>query len=78
VVISKTARKQLDTLSDHIANPLLDAISDLANNPRPTGYKKLKGRTAYRIRKGNYRVIYDILDRILVVDVIGIGHRKDI
>lgn len=78
VVITKTARKQLDKLSDHIANPLLEAISNLAENPRPAGCKKLKGRPAFRIRQGNYRIIYDVLDKILVVDIIAVGHRKDI
>ena len=78
VVLTKTARKQLDKLSDQIAAPLLNAISNLSDNPRPAGCKKLKGRSAFRIRQGNYRIIYDVLDRILVVDVIAVGHRKDI
>lgn len=42
------------------------------------GYKKLKGRDGYRIRVANYRIIYEILDDVLLVDVIEIGHRKDI
>jgi mRNA interferase RelE/StbE len=47
-------------------------------NPRPHGCKKLKGREGYRIRVGNYRIIYDIFDRELIVDVIAVGDRKDI
>ena len=78
VVITKSAQKQLDRLSDHIAEPILSVISNLANNPRPNGCKKLQGRSSYRIRKGDYRIIYDIFDHILVVDVIAIGNRKDI
>ncbi|MFC0776288.1 type II toxin-antitoxin system RelE family toxin [Terrimonas alba] len=54
------------------------AIYSLADNPRPHGYKKLKGRDAYRIRSGDYRIIYSIFDKILTVEVIAIGHRKDI
>ena len=46
--------------------------------PRPMGNKKLKGRDSYRIRVGNYRVIYEIFDNILTVEVIDLGHRKDI
>ncbi|GGF19023.1 type II toxin-antitoxin system RelE family toxin [Flavobacterium limi] len=53
-------------------------IYDLAENPRPNGYKKLKGRPGYRIRVGDYRIIYEIFDDILVIDVIDLGHRKDI
>jgi mRNA interferase RelE/StbE len=48
----------LDKLPDEIADTLLDAIETLAENPRPQGCKKLKGREGYRIRKGDYRIIY--------------------
>lgn len=78
VSISKAAQKQLDKLNDNIAAPILDVIATLAANPRPAGVKKLKGRDGYRIRKGDYRIIYDIHDYVLIVDVIAIGHRKDI
>ena len=78
IIISHSAQKQLDKLSDHTAEPILSAIAALADNPRPHGSKKLKNRSGYRIRKGDYRVIYDIIDRVLVVDVIAVGHRKDI
>ncbi|HQV97790.1 MAG TPA: type II toxin-antitoxin system RelE/ParE family toxin [Saprospiraceae bacterium] len=71
VVLSKKAQKQLD-------EPIIEAIAGLEDNPRPAGYKKLKGSDAYRIRTGNYRIIYDIFDNVLLVDVIGLGHRKDI
>ncbi len=56
----------------------MKAISNLASNPRPDGYKKLMGRPGYRIRIGDYRVIYKIEDKILIVFVIDIGHRKNI
>jgi mRNA interferase RelE/StbE len=78
IVLSKTAQKQLDKFDDSIANPLLKAISALAEQPRPTGYKKLKNRNGLRIRVGNYRIIYEIYDNILTIDVIAIGHRKEI
>jgi len=44
VFLSKKAQKQLDKLANHIAEPLLEAIAELGKNPRPVGYKKLKGR----------------------------------
>ena len=47
-------------------------------NPRPQGCKKLKGRKGYRIRVGYYRVIYEIIDDVLLIDVVDLGHRKDI
>jgi len=78
VELSKKAQKQLDKLSDKIAEPIFEAITELENNPRPAGYKKLKGRDGYRIRVGNYRIIYDIYDHELIIDIIALGHRKDI
>jgi mRNA interferase RelE/StbE len=78
VVLSKRAQKQLDKLSDNIAEPIIDAIVGLEENPRPIGYKKLKGRDGYRIRTGNYRIIYDIFDTELIIDIITLGHRKDV
>ncbi len=78
IVLSKQAQKTLDKFSDIIAEPIFNAIADLAKNPRPKGVKKLKARDGYRIRVGNYRVIYDIYDAELVIDIITLGHRKDI
>lgn len=78
VVLSKKAQKQLDKLSDKIAEPIIDAIAGLEDNPRPAGYIKQKGRNGYRIRSGNYRIIYDIFDTELIVDIITLGHSKDI
>jgi mRNA interferase RelE/StbE len=78
IAISKTAQKQLDKIPDKIAYPLFDAIQELANDPRPYGYKKLKGRPGYRIRKGNFRIIYDVFDNVLLIDIISVGNRKDI
>ena len=76
--ITKTAQKQLDKISDHVAIKLFDLIQSLANNPRPHGCKKLKGRDGYRIRKGDFRIIYDVYDKLLIVEVIAVGDRKDI
>ncbi len=78
VLLSKKAQKQLDKLSDNIAEPIFESISKLEENPRPHGYIKLKGRDAYRIKTGNYRIIYSILDSQLIVEIITLGHRKDI
>lgn len=78
VFLSKKAQKQLDKFSDKIAEPIINVIAGLEENPRPFGYIKLRGRDGYRIKSGNYRIIYEIFDDILVVDVIAIGHRKNI
>ncbi len=78
ILISQTAQRQLDNLPDKIADLLIQVISGLEKNPRPHGCKKLKGRNGYRIRKGDYRIIYDIADKILLVEIIAVGNRKDI
>jgi mRNA interferase RelE/StbE len=78
IVLTKKAKKQLDKLPDNIAEPIIQTIATLEFNPRPTGCKKLKGREGYRIRKGDYRIIYDIYDTELLIDVITLGHRRDI
>ena len=76
--MSKQTQKTLDKFSDIIAETIFNAIAALAQNPRPKGVKKLKGRDGYRIRVGNYRIIYDIFDNELIIDIIALGHRKDI
>jgi mRNA interferase RelE/StbE len=78
IVLSKKVQKQLDKFTDDIAKPILESIEDLKDDPRPAGVKKLKGRDGYRVRVGSYRVIYEIVEYELIVDVIAVGHRKDI
>jgi mRNA interferase RelE/StbE len=78
VTLKKRAIKALEKINEPYYFNIKEAIYNLADNPRPTGYKKLKGRDAYRIRVADYRIIYEILDSILLVDVIDLGHRKDV
>lgn len=78
IAIKKSAIKSLAKIPEPYFSSLKEAIYNLAENPRPVGYKKLKGREAYRIRVSDYRIIYEIEDKILLIDVIAIGHRKDI
>ena len=78
IFFNPKAEKQLDKLSNQVVKPILEAILSLSEDPRPSGCKKLIGRPAYRIRVQNYRVIYEVLDKVLLVEVIAIGHRKDI
>jgi len=78
ITLRKRAIKALEKINEPYYSAIKDAVYSLAENPRPKGYKKLKGRDAYRIRVADYRIIYDIFDDTLRVDVIGLGHRKDI
>ncbi|MEH2372087.1 type II toxin-antitoxin system RelE family toxin [Nostoc sp.] len=79
VEILKGALKQLKKFSPELQERIQVKIDDLATEPRPNGVKKLKCKeNAYRIRVGEYRVIYDIFDAILVVNVVELGHRNKV
>lgn len=78
VRIEKSVQKALEKINDPFYSKIKTAILKLAQNPRPEGYKKLKGRDGYRIRVADYRIIYEIFDDILIVTVIELGNRKDI
>lgn len=76
--IERKAVKKLEKIPEPYYSKIKESILSLGEDPRPIGYKKLKGREAFRIRVSNYRVIYEIQDDVLYVDVIDLGHRKDI
>jgi mRNA interferase RelE/StbE len=79
IFYKRSASEELLQLQANIAHKVKAAINSLSENPRPSGCKKLKGSiNEYRIRIGNYRVIYTIIDTILIVTVIKIAHRKDV
>jgi mRNA interferase RelE/StbE len=81
VRIVATARRELLGLPDRARQRVRIAIRNLATNPRPTGAKLLAGRGAdrfWRIRVGEYRVLYEIRDTELIVLVIRIGHRREV
>lgn len=73
------AIKQLRKLPGDIIAKVSRQIDQLAENPRPDGCKKLSGTEySYRVRVGSYRVVYSVFDDVLIIQVIKIGHRKDI
>ena len=65
-------------MPDDVMKRILARLAELETNPRPPDVKKLKGRAAWRIRVGDYRVIYEIHDRELQILVVTIGHRREI
>lgn len=70
--------KTLKHINEPYYSSIKEAIYKLSENPRPYGYKKLKNRNGYRIRVAEYRIIYDIVDSMLWVEVIALGNRKEI
>jgi len=78
VTFARTARRELERLTIDIAVRILDKIQTLTDNPRPHGCKKLQGPTQlWRIRIGEYRVVYKIDDKNKEVDVSVIRHQSD-
>ena len=78
LAIEKDVYKQLRPLPQRDVKAILDRIESLSENPRPVDCKKLSSREEYRIRYGNYRILYRIEGDILLVCVIKVGHRKDV
>lgn len=76
--ITRRAQKELADIHPTHRERIINSIQPLAENPNPPGCKKLTGRDAWRIRVGNYRVIYEINNNELIVTVINIGHRREV
>jgi mRNA interferase RelE/StbE len=79
VLLERAAEKDLSRLSAGMHDRVIAAIQALAINPRPPGCRKLAGSTSdWRIRSGDYRVVYEITDRIRVVRVNRVRHRREV
>ena len=79
IIITKSIQKQLDNLPNNIQERVYDKISQLAEEPRPDGVVKLKGYdNEYRIRIGDYRLVYEIRDEQLIVLLVQCKHRRDV
>jgi mRNA interferase RelE/StbE len=79
VVFARSARKELENLDPQVARRILKQVEALVAEPRPSGVVKLEGATdLWRIRVGQWRVVYRISDRDRLVDVIAVRHRSDV
>jgi mRNA interferase RelE/StbE len=78
IEIKKSAAKELKKIKGNDQERIIERIQGLARDPRPSGSKKLSGEEKYRIRQGNYRILYQIFDNTVLVVVVKIGHRRDI
>ncbi len=74
----RSAAKELERLPAKVRKRVAQRIQALAQNPRPFGSEKISGEEKYRLRQGDYRVVYGIDDRESVVTVFMIGHRRDV
>lgn len=78
IYIKKSAEKELDRLPIKIYDRIIKQLISLSDNPRPHGVKKLHGREGYRIRVGDYRILYVIDDAEKKVEIVSAAHRKEV
>lgn len=78
IVFKKSVKKDLKKVPKEDVLKILKLIRSLAENPRPPQVKKLSGQDRYRMRKGNYRILYTIEDAKLVITVVKVGDRRDV
>lgn len=80
VDFSKTAEKQLESIPKSDVKKIIKRADKLASDPFPNGYEKLKGSDieVYRVRQGDYRILYTVLEQKLIVLIVKIGHRRDV
>lgn len=78
IIIKKSAQKEIKALPKNVIKRVLVKIKQLEHDPRPSGSKKIVGtEDTWRIRVGDYRIIYNVLDNVLIIEVIAVRHRKD-
>lgn len=79
ITFARSARKELENLPEQVADRIIHKVAAFAQNPRPIGATKLKGQgNLWRIRVGDYRIVYEINDRAHSVDISLVRHRRDV
>lgn len=76
--LKKSAAREIEDLPLADRKRVVERIGRLAENPRPRGCEKLTGGERYRVRQGDYRIVYSIEDAVLVVWVVKVGNRRDV
>jgi len=76
ITIKKSAAKELQEIPKRNLQKIVKRIQSLSENPRPSGSQKLSAQEKYRVRQGDYRIVYSIDDKELVIDIVKIGHRR--
>ena len=78
VIVRKSVSKDMRGIPKKDARRIVAAIKSLADDPHPPGSKKLSGQERYRLRQGNYRILYEIEDDRLIVCVVRVRDRRDV
>jgi mRNA interferase RelE/StbE len=77
IQIRRSAEKEIEKLQKRDRQKVIGKIRSLREDPRPSGVKKLSGEEKYRLRQGNYRILYEVHDAIVTVVVVKVADRKD-
>lgn len=78
IILSRSAIKEFENLPGSVIERVRAKIRALGSDPRPSGVKKLRGRPEYRVRVGDYRILFTIADDEKIVDISAISHRSDV
>lgn len=78
LLIKPSAGKEIEALPKQNRRRIVAKITSLSRDPRPPGCEKLSGHDQYRLRQGNYRILYEIQDLDLIVVVVKVGHRSNV
>jgi len=78
IEIKRSAQKEIQGLPKKDAQRVVAAIQRLAENPRGADSKKLSAQERYGVRVGNYRILYEIHDTVLLILIVRVAHRKDV
>ena len=78
LVVRESVAKDLRDIPKQDVSRILDSLKSLAKEPRPPGSQKLSGQERYRIRRGAYRILYEIDDTDICIVIVKVGHRKDV
>ena len=78
VLITRSASKEIEAVPIKDRRRIIEKIRGLGDDPRPMGVEKLSGDDKYRLRQGDFRILYEIQDRELIVTIVRIGNRRDV
>ncbi|MCA9264454.1 MAG: type II toxin-antitoxin system RelE/ParE family toxin [Planctomycetales bacterium] len=78
ILFRQSVAKDLRSIPTKDVQRILQRVEGLAEDPRPVGVEKLSGDEKYRIRQGNYRILYTIDDDVITVTIVKVGHRRDV
>ncbi len=78
ITVKKSAAKELEEIPGKELRKIVRRIQSLVQNSRPHGSQKLSRQEQYRVRQGDYRIVYSIDDKDSIIDIVKIGHRREI